>query len=169
MARRASAPRGRRQLSQVPKCCRRRGERRRTRFTRAMDSSRSEPSSRDPASSTNDFIGPTSRSSTRSGTSCGARRGDSGGVPVEPGGEVAHARTGARPSRQDRHATAGQGGGRRWRRGMKRVDDSQELPALDCAAAEGRSGVRRCARVPGALRDAGRHIEVQVLGDGADA
>jgi len=50
---------------------------------------------------------------------------------------------------------------------MKRVDRLEDLPMpVELAASESGRGFRRCARISRALRDLGRHLEVEVLGDG---
>ncbi|MFY8195222.1 MAG: acetyl-CoA carboxylase biotin carboxylase subunit, partial [Novosphingobium sp.] len=92
------------------------------------------------------------------------------GLPVLPGGEAA--------TRADVHARAAQtgyplllkavagGGGK----GMRRVDRPEDLDnALDMAQAEAQAAFGNAAVYVERFVARGRHVEVQLLGDGADA
>ena len=97
--------------------------------------------------------------STRWATSCAARAAaEAAGVPVVPGGAVASAEEAQQLAQTHRRAAAGQGGRRRRR--TRHEARASELGRSCRGPGAGRRGggrgVRRCARVPGALRRA-RH------------
>jgi acetyl-CoA carboxylase biotin carboxylase subunit len=115
------------------------------------------------------FVGPSAEQLDALGDKLEARgHALAAGVPVLPGGEVADHRSATALARELGwpvlvKAAAGGGG-----RGMKRVDGEPELAqALDIAIAEARGafGDPRVYLEP--LVTSGRHVEVQVLGDGA--
>jgi acetyl-CoA carboxylase, biotin carboxylase subunit len=117
------------------------------------------------------FIGPTAAQIDAVGDKLRARaEAIAAGVPVVPGGAVAS------PEEARRLATqvgvpllikaVGGGGGR----GMKRVDNLQDLgAAMDMAAAEAGAAFGDARVYLERYVESGRHIEVQVLGDGAGA
>jgi acetyl-CoA carboxylase biotin carboxylase subunit len=114
------------------------------------------------------FIGPTARQLEAVGDKLRARiAAISAQVPVVPGGEcstLAVAQTLARELGTPLLVKAVGGGGGR---GLKRIDDLAALPAaLELAAAEAGAAFGD-ARVYLERFVTGRHIEVQVLGDGA--
>ena len=114
------------------------------------------------------FIGPTSAQIERVGDKLAARAlAEAAGVPVAPGGPVA--------TRDEALALAtcigypvlvkavGGGGGR----GLKRADDALQLAALfDLASAEAGSAFGDPRVYVECFVERGRHVEVQVLGDG---
>jgi acetyl-CoA carboxylase biotin carboxylase subunit len=115
------------------------------------------------------FIGPTAAQIDAVGDKLRARtEAEAAGVPVVPGGAVAtldEARAMARSVGAPLLVKAVGGGGGR---GMKRVDSLDELPAaLELAAAEAGAAFGDSRVYLERFVTRGRHIEVQVLGDGA--
>jgi acetyl-CoA carboxylase biotin carboxylase subunit len=115
------------------------------------------------------FIGPTAAQIDAVGDKLRARaEAEVAGVPVVPGGAVAtldEARTVARTVGAPLLVKAVGGGGGR---GMKRVESLEELPAaLELAAAEAGAAFGDSRVYLERFVTHGRHIEVQVLGDGA--
>jgi acetyl-CoA carboxylase, biotin carboxylase subunit len=114
------------------------------------------------------FIGPTAAQIEAVGDKLRARaEAEAAGVPVVPGGAVhtlAEAqRLAARIGAPLLIKAVGGGGGR----GMKRVDDLQDLPvALDMAASEAGAAFGDARVYLERYVARGRHVEVQVLGDG---
>lgn len=114
------------------------------------------------------FIGPTAAQIEAVGDKLRARaEAEAAGVPVVPGGAV-HTleeaqRLAARIGAPLLIKAVGGGGGR----GMKRVDDLQDLPvALDMAASEAGAAFGDARVYLERYVARGRHVEVQVLGDG---
>jgi acetyl-CoA carboxylase biotin carboxylase subunit len=115
------------------------------------------------------FIGPTAAQIDAVGDKLRARtEAQAVGVPVVPGGAVAtldEARAMARTLGAPLLVKAVGGGGGR---GMKRVESLDELPAaLELAAAEAGAAFGDSRVYLERFVTQGRHIEVQVLGDGA--
>ncbi len=115
------------------------------------------------------FIGPTAAQIEAVGDKLRARaEAEAAGVPVVPGGAVhtleeAQALA-ARIGAPLLIKAVGGGGGR----GMKRVDDLQDLPvALDMASGEAGAAFGDARVYLERYVARGRHVEVQVLGDGA--
>jgi acetyl-CoA carboxylase biotin carboxylase subunit len=117
------------------------------------------------------FIGPTAAQVEAVGDKVRARAvAEAAGVPVVPGGAIASlaeaealARTIGAPLLLK---AVGGGGGR----GMKRVDQLGELPAaLELASAEAGAAFGDARVYLERFVAHGRHVEVQVLGDGAGA
>jgi acetyl-CoA carboxylase, biotin carboxylase subunit len=115
------------------------------------------------------FIGPTAAQIEAVGDKVRARAvAEAAGVPVVPGGAIASlaeaemlARTIGTPLLLK---AVGGGGGR----GMKRVDELGELPAaLELASAEAGAAFGDARVYLERFVTRGRHVEVQVLGDGA--
>jgi acetyl-CoA carboxylase biotin carboxylase subunit len=115
------------------------------------------------------FIGPTAAQIDAVGDKLRARaEAEAAGVPVVPGGAVAtldEARALAHTVGAPLLVKAVGGGGGR---GMKRVESLQELPAaMELAAAEAGAAFGDSRVYLERFVTHGRHIEVQVLGDGA--
>ena len=114
------------------------------------------------------FLGPSSTQIEALGDKLGARaRAAAAGVPVAPGGAVetlGEARLLGREIRAPLLIKAVGGGGGR---GMKRVDRLQDLPqAMELAAAEAGAAFGDARVYLERFVAHGRHVEVQVLGDG---
>jgi acetyl-CoA carboxylase biotin carboxylase subunit len=115
------------------------------------------------------FIGPTVDQLEAVGDKLRARsHAEAAGVPVVPGGPVAsidEAMTAARKIGAPLLIKAVGGGGGR---GMKRVDRLEDLPhAMELAAAEAGAAFGDARVYLERFIARGRHVEVQVLGDGA--
>lgn len=115
------------------------------------------------------FIGPTAAQIEAVGDKLRARaEAEAAGVPVAPGGPVestdealALGETIGAPLLVK---AVGGGGGR----GMKRIDDLEDLPeAMDMASAEAGAAFGDSRVYLERFVERGRHVEVQVLGDGA--
>ncbi len=114
------------------------------------------------------FIGPTSQQIDRVGNKLEARRiAGEANVPITPGGPVASLDEALRMAEQVGYpvlikAVAGGGG-----RGMKRADSPADLRALfDLASAEALAAFGDGSVYIECYVTKGRHVEVQVLGDG---
>ncbi len=117
------------------------------------------------------FVGPELSSLTAMGDKLMARRvGIEAGLPVVPGGEAADkaaARAQAERTGYPLLLKAVSGGGGR---GMKRVDAPDQLEAqIDMAMAEAQAAFGDPRVYVERFIARGRHVEVQVLGDGHDA
>ena len=117
------------------------------------------------------FVGPALSSLTAMGDKLMARRvGIEAGLPVVPGGEAADkaaARAQADHTGYPLLLKAVSGGGGR---GMKRVDSPDQLDAqIDMAMAEAQAAFGDPRVYVERFISRGRHVEVQVLGDGHDA
>ena len=117
------------------------------------------------------FVGPELSSLTAMGDKLMARRvGIEAGLPVVPGGEAADkaaARAQAERTGYPLLLKAVSGGGGR---GMKRVDAPDQLDAqIDMAMAEAQAAFGDPRVYVERFIARGRHVEVQVLGDGHDA
>jgi acetyl-CoA carboxylase biotin carboxylase subunit len=117
------------------------------------------------------FVGPEVASLEAVGDKLRARRiGVEAGLPVVPGGEAAdreavHARAANTGFPLLLKAVAGGGG-----RGMKRVDLPKDLDRqMDLAVAEARAAFGDPRIYVERYIERGRHVEVQILGDGVDA
>jgi acetyl-CoA carboxylase biotin carboxylase subunit len=115
------------------------------------------------------FVGPTAAQLDALGDKLKARRhAVAAGLPVVPGAEVHDLRAARELAVQLGwpvllKAAAGGGG-----RGMKRVDGEDELPhALELATAEARASFGDPRLYVERFVATGRHVEVQVLGDGS--
>ena len=115
------------------------------------------------------FLGPTAAQIAAVGDKLSARRlAELAGVPVAPGASIADAREACEAAERIGFpllvkAVAGGGG-----RGMKRVDSAAELgPAVDMAMAEAAAAFGDLRVYLERFVASGRHIEVQVIGDGA--
>jgi len=115
------------------------------------------------------FIGPTAAQIDAVGDKLRARReAEAADVPVVPGGAVPDLKAAqslaARLGAPLLIKAVGGGGGR----GMKRVDQLEDLPAaMDMAAAEAGAAFGDARVYLERYVARGRHVEVQVLGDGA--
>jgi len=115
------------------------------------------------------FIGPTAAQIEAVGDKLRARaEAEAAGVPTAPGGAVANAgeamALGERIGAPLLIKAVGGGGGR----GMKRVDRLEDLPpAMDMAAAEAGAAFGDTRVYLERFVAQGRHVEVQILGDGA--
>ncbi len=117
------------------------------------------------------FIGPTADQIVAVGDKLRARaEAETANVPVVPGGAAnspAEAETLARKISTPLLVKAVGGGGGR---GLKRVERLEDLPEmLDLAAAEAGAAFGDARVYLEHYIDCGRHVEVQVLGDGAGA
>jgi acetyl-CoA carboxylase biotin carboxylase subunit len=117
------------------------------------------------------FVGPEVSSLDAMGDKLMARKvGVAAGLPVVPGGEAetrdgAHAEAARTGYPLLLKAVSGGGG-----RGMKRVDRPEDLDArIDLAMAEARAAFGDPRLYLERFIGSGRHVEVQVLGDGRDA
>jgi acetyl-CoA carboxylase biotin carboxylase subunit len=114
------------------------------------------------------FIGPTAEQMAAVGDKLRARaEAEGAGVPVVPGGAPASSAEAMALARKITMPllvkAVGGGGGR----GLKRVDRLEALPAmLDLAAAEAGAAFGDARIYLEHFVDRGRHVEVQVLGDG---
>jgi acetyl-CoA carboxylase, biotin carboxylase subunit len=115
------------------------------------------------------FIGPTAAQMEAVGDKVRARHeAQRAGVPVVPGATVANVEEGIAAARKIGAPllvkAAGGGGGR----GMKRVDELQDLPAaMQLAAAEAQAAFGDARVFLERFITRARHVEVQVLGDGS--
>jgi acetyl-CoA carboxylase, biotin carboxylase subunit len=117
------------------------------------------------------FVGPDVSSLHAMGDKLMARKvGIEAGLPVVPGGEVANkeaARAQAEKTGYPLLLKAVSGGGGR---GMKRVDGAHELESqIDMAMAEAQAAFGDPRVYVERFITSGRHVEVQILGDGANA
>ena len=114
------------------------------------------------------FIGPTADQIDAVGDKLRARaEAEAANVPVVPGGAANSPAEAADAGAEDRGAAAGQGGGRRrWPRHEARRPDRRPAAALDLAAAEAGAAFGDARVYLERYVDRGRHVEVQVLGDG---
>jgi acetyl-CoA carboxylase biotin carboxylase subunit len=117
------------------------------------------------------FVGPTVASLEAMGDKLMARRvGVAAGLPVVPGGEAEDAGQARERASETGYpllikAVSGGGG-----RGMKRVDDASQLDAqIDMAMAEAQAAFGDPRVYVERYIGRGRHVEVQVLGDGERA
>jgi acetyl-CoA carboxylase biotin carboxylase subunit len=114
------------------------------------------------------FIGPTAAQIESVGDKLRARaEAESAGVPTAPGGAVATVREAEALGRKIGVPllikAVGGGGGR----GMKRVDRLEEIPsAMELAGAEAGSAFGDARVYLERFVERGRHVEVQILGDG---
>jgi len=114
------------------------------------------------------FIGPTAVQIEAVGDKLRARaEAESAGVPTAPGGAVANAREAEALGRKIGVPllikAVGGGGGR----GMKRVDRPEDIPsAMELAGAEAGSAFGDARVYLERFVERGRHVEVQILGDG---
>jgi acetyl-CoA carboxylase, biotin carboxylase subunit len=115
------------------------------------------------------FIGPTAAQIEAVGDKLRARaEAEAANVPIVPGGAVASAKEALIMARSIGAPllvkAVGGGGGR----GMKRVDHLEDLPAaMELAAAEAGAAFGDARVYLERFIASGRHVEVQVLGDGA--
>jgi acetyl-CoA carboxylase biotin carboxylase subunit len=117
------------------------------------------------------FVGPAVASLEAMGDKLAARAvAVAAGLPVVPGGEAADTAEAMRSAAATGYpllikAVAGGGG-----RGMKRVDRADDMPAqIDLAMAEAQAAFGDSRIYIERFIARGRHVEVQVLGDGARA
>jgi acetyl-CoA carboxylase, biotin carboxylase subunit len=114
------------------------------------------------------FIGPTAAQIEAVGDKLRARaEAETAGVPTAPGGAVENVREAMALAREIGPPllvkAVGGGGGR----GMKRVDRLEDLPsALELAGAEAGSAFGDARVYLERFVERGRHVEVQILGDG---
>jgi acetyl-CoA carboxylase biotin carboxylase subunit len=116
------------------------------------------------------FIGPTEKQLERVGDKLAARRlAARAGLPLVPGGPVANAKRAQAIARQVGWPVlikaVGGGGGR----GMKPVHEPSQLPAaMELARAEANAAFGDARLYLERLVSSGRHVEVQLLGDGIE-
>ena len=116
------------------------------------------------------FIGPTAAQIEAVGDKLRARaEAEAANVPVVPGCAVTSVEEALAGGAHDRRAAAGQGGGRRRRaRHEAGRSTGRSLPAtLELAAAEAGAAFGDARVYLERYVASGRHVEVQVLGDGA--
>ncbi|BBF72364.1 MULTISPECIES: acetyl-CoA carboxylase biotin carboxylase subunit [Sphingomonadales] len=117
------------------------------------------------------FVGPSSSSLEAMGDKLMARKvGIEAGLPVVPGGEAGDKEEARRRAQETGYplllkAVSGGGG-----KGMKRVDNESQLDGqIDLAMAEAQASFGDPRIYVERFITSGRHIEVQVLGDGVNA